>query len=130
MRTTKYFLMASMALSLGFGLGVFGAADDAKPKYDIEEIMQKAHKAPKGKLSLLQQVVKGKANEEQKNKLLEYYRELAKNKPPKGDQSDWGKRTNALVFAAKDAIAGKPSAGKALQSAAKCADCHKAHKED
>jgi|YelNatPaOPRAMG01_1025707.scaffolds.fasta_scaffold171390_2 hypothetical protein len=130
MRTTKYFVMAVMVLSLAAGLGVFQAADEAKPKYDIEEIMQKAHKAPKGKASLLQQVVKGKASEEQKKQLLEYYQELAKNKPPKGSVNDWKRRTDALVSATKDVIAGKPGAAKALQNAAKCGDCHKAHKED
>src|SRR5579884_2975577 len=130
MRTTKYFVMAVMVLSLAAGLGVFQAADEAKPKYDIEEIMQKAHKAPKGKASLLQQVIKGKASEEQKKQLLEYYQELAKNKPPKGDAKDWKRRTNALIVAAQDALAGKPNAARALQSAAKCGDCHKAHKED
>jgi hypothetical protein len=126
----KYFLMSVLTMGLAAGLGVFGAADDDKPKYDIEEIMEKAHKAPKGKLSLFQQVVRGKADEEQKKQLLEYYQELAKNKPPKGDKSDWDKRTSALVSAAKNVLSGKPNAGKALQSAAKCADCHKVHRED
>jgi hypothetical protein len=130
MRTMKFFLMSVLTMGLAAGLGVFGAADDAKPKYDIEEIMQKAHKAPKGKLSLYMQVAKGIADEARKKQLLEYYQELAKNKPPKGDQSDWDKRTAALISAAKDAVAGKPNAGKALQSAAKCMDCHKAHRED
>lgn len=126
----KYFLMALMTLGLAAGLGVFRAADDAKPKYDIEEIMQKAHKAPKGKKSLLQQVAGGKASEKQKKQLLEYYEELAKNKPPKGSQKDWKKRTDALISATKNCIDGKAGAGKALSNAAKCGDCHKAHKED
>jgi Spy/CpxP family protein refolding chaperone len=127
MRATKSFMMAVMALGLAASLGMFYAADEVKPKYDIEEIMAKAHK---GKPSLLQQVVKGKASEEQKKQLLEYYQELAKNKPPKGDAKDWKRRTNALIVAAQDALAGKPNAARALQSAAKCGDCHKAHKED
>ena len=130
MRTMKYFVMAMMTMGLAAGLGVFRAADEAKPKYDIEEIMQKAHKAPKGKQSLLAQVAKGKASEEQQKQLLEYYEELAKNKPPKGDAKDWKKRTNALIAATKGTIAGKAGSGKALQNAAKCGDCHKAHKED
>ncbi|HTU93285.1 MAG TPA: hypothetical protein VMF69_24605 [Gemmataceae bacterium] len=130
MRTIKYFLAALMTMGLAAGLGVFGAADEDKPKYDIEEIMQKAHKAPKGKTPLLQQVAKGKANEKQKEQLLEYYEELAKNKPPKGSKEDWKKRTKALVSAAKEAVAGKATAGKALTNAAKCGDCHKAHRED
>lgn len=130
MRTMKYFVAAMMTVGVAAGLGVFGAADDAKPKYDIEEIMQKAHKAPKGKKSLLQQVIGGKASEEQQKQLLEYYQEMAKNKPPKGSQQDWKKRNNALIAATKACIAGKAGAGKALAKASKCGDCHKVHKED
>jgi hypothetical protein len=129
MRTTKYFLMSVMTMGLVAGLGVFGAADDAKPKYEIAEIMDKVHKAPKGKMSLLQLVVKGKANEEQKKQLLEYYEELAKNKPEKGDIKDWQKRTNVLIKAAKDAVNGKEGAAQELQRAANCKGCHQAHKE-
>jgi Spy/CpxP family protein refolding chaperone len=128
MRTMKYFLMATMTLGLAAGLGVFGAADDAKPKYDTEEIMQKAHKAPKGKLSLFQQVAKGKANEEQQKQLLDYYQELAKNKPEKGDPKDWQRRTNALVKAAKDVIDGKAGASQRLAKAADCKGCHQLHR--
>lgn len=130
MRTAKYFGMAVLTLGLAAGLGMFQAADEAKPKYDIEEIMEKAHKAPKGKLHLLQQVVKGKASEEQKKKLLEYYEELAKNKPEKGDLGDWKKRTNAMVKATKDVIAGKEGANKELGKAVSCKACHELHKGD
>ena len=130
MRATKYFLMTVMTMGLAAGLGVFGAADDAKPKYEIEEIMEQAHKAPKGKASLLQLVVKGKASEEQKKQLLEYYQELAKNKPPKGELKDWQKRTSALVKAAKDAVKGKEGSPQELLKAANCKACHQMHKGD
>ena len=125
MRTTKCFLMAVMTTCLVAGLYVFGAVDDAKPKYEISEIMDKAHK---GKMSLLQQVVQGKANDEQKKQLLEYYEELAKNKPEKGELKDWQKRTKALVKAAKDVVNGKEGAAQGLQKAANCKGCHQAHK--
>lgn len=129
MCTMKYFLTAVMTMGLAAAsLGAFGAADERKPKYEIDEIMQKAHKAPKGKLSLLQQVVKGKANEEQKKQLLEYYQELAKNKPEKGDLKSWQKRTSALVVAAKGTVDGKAGSSQKLMKAAACAACHKAHK--
>ena len=126
MRTTKYFLTAAMTTCLVAGLYVFGAADDAKPKYDISEIMEKAHKG--GKKSLMTQVVSGKASDEQKKELLEYYEELAKNKPEKGDIKDWQKRTNSLVKAAKDVVNGKQGATQELQKAANCKGCHQAHK--
>jgi hypothetical protein len=128
MRTAKYFGMAVLTLGLAAGLGMFQAADEAKPKYDIEEIMEKAHKPPKN--SLLVQVKTGKANAEQKKQLLELYQELAKNKPEKGELKDWQKRTNALVQAAKDVVDGKEGSLTELGKAANCGACHKLHKGD
>jgi Spy/CpxP family protein refolding chaperone len=128
MRTTKYFVMAGMTMCMAASLGVFYAADAAKPKYDIEEIMDKAHKPPKS--SLLVQVKSGKATAEQKKQLLELYQELAKNKPEKGDPKDWQKRTNALVKAAQEVVDGKEGSTQALGKAANCGACHKAHKGD
>jgi hypothetical protein len=128
MRTMKYFVAAMMTVGVAAGLGVFGAADDAKPKYEIEEIMDKAHKPPKS--SLFVQVKSGKASAEQKKELLELYQELAKNKPPKGDLKDWQKRTKAMVKAAKAVVDGKDGAAQALTKAVQCGACHKAHKGD
>jgi hypothetical protein len=131
MRTAKYFGMAVLTLGLAAGLGMFHAADEAKPKYDIEEIMQKAHRGPaKGKPSLFQKVVKGEANEEQKKQLVEYYEELAKNKPEKGDLADWKKRTNAMVKAAKAVAGGQDAARQTLGKATNCKACHELHKGD
>ena len=127
MRTAKYFVMAVMTMGLMAGLGVFWAADEAKPKYDIEEIMEKAHK---GKPSLLKQVTEGKASEAQKKQLVEYYEALAKNKPEKGSEADWKKRTTALVKAAKQVANGNAAARQQLGRAASCKACHQAHKPD
>lgn len=124
----KYFLMAVLTLGLAAGLGVFQAADEAKPKYDIEEIMEKAHKAAKGKPSLLQQVAKGSASKAQQKQLLDYYEELAKNKPEKGELKDWQKRTTALVKATKEVMDGKGGAGQSLMKAGNCKACHQVHK--
>jgi hypothetical protein len=126
MRTAKYFTMAVLTMGLLAGLGMFRAADD-KPKLTIEEIMEKAHK---GKPSLFKKVVEGKADKEQKQQLLEYYQELAKNKPEKGELSDWKKRTSALVAAAKGVVADKEGANKQLAKAASCKACHELHKGD
>jgi Spy/CpxP family protein refolding chaperone len=128
MLTMKYFLMAGMALGLAAGLGVFGAVDDAKPKSDIEEIMDKAHGGKAN--SLYNKVKTGKASAEQQKQLVELYQELAKNKPPKGDLKDWQRRTNAMVKAAKDVVDGKEGATQALAKAVQCGACHKLHKED
>ncbi|SRR5579875_1191895 len=126
MRTVKYFVMAVMTMGLAASLGMFRAADEDKPKYDIEEIMEKAHKPPKN--SLFVQVAKGTASKEQQKQLLEYYQELAKNKPEKGDIKDWQKRTSALVKATKDVIDGKEGAGQNLMKAANCKACHQVHR--
>ena len=127
MRTVKYFLMAVLATGLAAGLGVFGAAEDAKPKYTIEEVMEKAHQ---GKPSLFKQVVTGKADADQKKMLLEYYEALAQNKPEKGELADWKKRTSAMVKAAKDVAADKEGATKELAKATNCKGCHQLHKGD
>lgn len=127
MRTAKYFLMAVLTVGLVAGLGVFRAADETKPKYSIEDVMKKGMK---GKSSLCGKVAQGKASKEEQQTLLEMFECLGKSKPPKGDEGDWKKRTDALVSATKDVIAGKPNAGKSLQKAANCKACHQLHKED
>jgi hypothetical protein len=130
MRTAKFFLIAVLILGLAAGLSMFQAADDAKPKYTIEEIMEKAHKKSKDAPSLFKQVVDGKANADQKKELLLYYEDLARNKPEKGELADWQMRTKAMVKAAKDVVNGKDGATKELGKAANCTKCHELHKED
>ncbi|HZV04290.1 MAG TPA: hypothetical protein VE999_04295 [Gemmataceae bacterium] len=127
MRTAKYFGMAVLTLGLAAGLGMYHAADEAKAKLSIEEVMEKAHK---GKPSLFKQVMSGKASEEQKKKLVEYYEALTQNKPEKGSEADWKKRTTALVKAAKEVASGNDSARQQLGKAANCKSCHDAHKGD
>src|SRR6185437_5688995 len=131
MRMVKYFLMAVLTMGLVAGLGVFQAADNAKPKYTIEEVMEKAHKP--AKTSLFVQVKTGKASAEQKKQLLELYEEMAKNPAPKsekGNAADWKKRTGDLVKATKDVIADKEGATKELAKAATCSKCHSVYKND
>ena len=47
---------------------------------------------------------KGDGDKKDAEKLVEYYVELAKNKPPAGDPDLWGKRTKELVEAAPKAV--------------------------
>ncbi|MBI2823221.1 MAG: hypothetical protein HYX69_00865 [Planctomycetia bacterium] len=107
---------------LGMGWAFASAAED-KPKYTIKQVMKEAHKD-----GLMKKVAEGKGTKADAEKLLELYQALAANKPPKGDAADWRTKTEALVAAAKEAVAAKPDFGKALTKAANCADCHKAHK--
>lgn len=119
---------AAALLAVAFaGMTVLGAADD-KPKYTIETIMGKAHGENNDKL--LKKVISGKASAAEKKELLELYTELAKNKPPKGDAKGWKQKNDALVSAAKDAVAGKKEADRGLEKAADCMACHDAHKKD
>ncbi|MER3416449.1 MAG: hypothetical protein C4297_09595 [Gemmataceae bacterium] len=96
-----------------------------KPKYTIKEVMEQAHKG-----GLLKQVLSGKAAKEDRDNLLEYYRALAANKPPRGDLKSWKQKTEALVNAAEaltmDAADKKALA--ALKKASNCMACHNVHR--
>jgi cytochrome c2 len=61
---------------------------------------------------------------------LALYIDLGKNKPPKGSNEAWKKRTDALVAATKAVIDDKPDGAKALKAAANCKACHSMHKAD
>ena len=98
------------------------AADEDKPK-NIKQVMKAAHKD-----GLLKKVVDGNGTAQDAKDLLALYEALAANKPPMGEASEWKAKNEAIVAAAKDVVAGKEGAGKALQAAANCANCHKAHK--
>jgi hypothetical protein len=122
MRTVKYFLLATLALTM-VGLGMFQAREKDKPKYTIKEVMKEAHKS-----GLYKKVAQGKGDKEEKEKLLALYTALSQNKPPRGDEKDWKEKTDALVKAAKDAVEGEKGAGKEIAKAANCKACHEAHK--
>jgi hypothetical protein len=96
---------------------------DEKPKNEIKDVMQKAHKD-----GLLKKVASGKADDSEKKDLLALYEDLSKNDPPKGDKSDWEKRTKAMVGAAKDVVDGKKGAEQKLGKTVNCMGCHQMHK--
>jgi mono/diheme cytochrome c family protein len=118
-------LVAGVIIAFGWaGLSLSsGAAQDAKAKFTIKQVMKTAHKDKRK-----DKVAKGDASADEKKQLVELYEALAANKPPKGDEADWKAKTAALVAAAKDAEAGKAGAGEALTKAANCMECHTAHK--
>jgi hypothetical protein len=98
-----------------------------KPKYDSKEVMKQAHK---GDVSLYKKVEKGTSTAADHTKLVELYKALAANKPPKGDQKSWDEKTGALVKAAEALQKGTPNAKAQLKTAANCKACHTAHKPD
>ena len=109
--------VAMFALVLWMDGSVQGGKD--KDPLPIKEIMKKAHT---GKPSLLQKVLKGKADADEKKELVKLYTDLAANKCPKGDAGDWKTRTQAILKAAKD------DDTKALAKATNCMACHSEHK--
>jgi hypothetical protein len=87
--------------------------------------MAQAHKPP---TNLLRKVAQGKASAAEKAKLLELYKALAANKPPRGEQASWDQKTGLLVSAAQAAVNGDGDAGNQLTKASNCMACHGAHK--
>ena len=111
------------AVSLLLVLGQNDAGE--KAKHTIPEVMKKAHA---GKGALMKKVAAGDASADEKKELVELYTSLGKNEPPKGEASDWKKKTDALLTAAKKAVDGDEAAAKSLTKLANCMACHKAHK--
>ncbi len=126
-RGIPFMIRKILAISLSAivlaGMVGFAALNEEEPKYTISEVMGKAHKS-----GLLKKVTKGGASEEDKEKLLEYYKALAANDPPKGTEEDWKKKTMAIVKAAEGVVKGDADAAKKLGAATNCAACHKVHK--
>ena len=97
------------------------AAEDLSKKEpkDIHDVMEWSHK---GRESMAAKVRDGKGTPDEINTLLRFYKFMAAQKPPQGDDASWKEKTEALLKAAK------ADDGKALKKAANCANCHKEHK--
>jgi hypothetical protein len=90
------------------------------PKYTIKEVMQKGHKG-----GLLKKVTSGTASADEAKTLLEMYKALGQNTPPKGDADDWKKTTKTMADAAQLVVDGKKDDGiAALKKAVNCGVCH------
>lgn len=107
-----------VTLAVCWMVGASVAEDDKdKPKMTIKEAM-KLHKD-----KLNQKFAEGKASKEEKEKLLEAYEAMGKNKPPKGDEKAWKEKCDALVKAVKD------DDTTAFKKAVNCKACHDEHKK-
>jgi len=111
----RAFSVLLLAATAGFVASAWAA--DEKPKFTIKEVM-KLHKD-----KLNEKFAKGEATKEEKDKLLEGYEALLKNKPPKGDEKDWKAKCEALVKAVKD------DDKEAYKKAVSCKACHDDHKK-
>lgn len=96
-----------------------------KPKFTIPQVMKTAHS---GDESLVGKVIEGTASAEEKKELVELYKALAANKPPKGDAKSWKERTEALVKASEAAAKGEEAAAKSLLKLSNCNACHTIHR--
>lgn len=115
---------SAMALLVAFaGLSLAGADED-KPKYTIKEVMKEAHKS-----GLYKKVAENKADQEEKEKLVDLYTSLPKNEPPKGDKQEWKKQTEAMLKAAKGALKDDKAEAKKLLKLVNCQKCHGKFKE-
>jgi hypothetical protein len=99
------------------------AADEKEPKYNIKQVMKAAHKD-----GLMAKIAEGKGEKADAEKLVELYTALGQNKPPKGEAESWKAKTDAVLAAAKDVVAGKEGANAKLKATVNCGECHTAHK--
>jgi hypothetical protein len=98
-------------------LGVSGAGEEGK--YKTKEVM-KAIMASK----LGPKVFAGQGTKEENKKVLDYFIELHKNMPPKGDKDAWAKVTQTLVDTAKKIEAGEEKGSAKLAKLINCQGCH------
>lgn len=97
----------------------------AGEKLTIEEIMEKTHK---GKESMVARVGSAKPDPKEVTTLLGYYQQMAADKPGKGDEASWKKKTGAVIEALEGIKAGKPKSAEAFKTAINCKACHSVHK--
>lgn len=110
-------LIVGAVAVFGLAIALDSQVDAGKDPVSIKVVMQKAMKG-----GLCGKVASGKANDEEKKQLIALFTDLAKNKPPKGDEAGWKAKTEALVAAAK------ADDGDKLKKAANCKACHSEHK--
>src|SRR5437764_1387294 len=134
--------LLTVACTAALGLALIGLkparshAADKGDDSDITKIMKKAFKGPgKGgpggapggapkKPSLVGKAIDGTATDDDLKTLLGYTQDLAKAKPPKGEQTDWDDRTGKMVKAV-EALSKKDKSGSAmLKTSSNCKECH------
>jgi hypothetical protein len=119
-----------MKLSIALSAAVFvvggvliGLAAEGKAKYTIKQVMKDAHKD-----GLLKKVTEGGSSRTDQEKLLDLYVSLWEQKPPKGEEASWAKKTGDLVVGAAKVVLGQEGAAAALKATVNCKACHDSHK--
>jgi hypothetical protein len=105
-------------------------AKNLAPK-SIKDVMTEAHKAPeKGKPPLCGKASNGLASRDELKLMISLYEDMAKQKPPVGEEEAFKKKSDALVIATKK-LAEDPTDKEAIagyKKAVNCAACHSVHK--
>ena len=127
MRRTEWMLSLSIAC-LGLALGaatLVADKDNPTPKLKTKEVMGKYLK---GKDAPLANAINGKSSAAELKELHAAFKALAANKPPRGDDEAWAKKTAALLAATEALLEKKEGAEALLKAAANCKACHDDHK--
>lgn len=125
----KRFSIPQVALAAALIAITAGCASTPKSKasLSVEHIMEEGFE---GKESLSARISKGQGNEADFKKMAFLTKELALNKPSKGDLASWTEKTTALQAASESLVAGKPGALDGFKTAVNCKACHSVHKGD
>lgn len=122
--------MLAVIAGLAVNVSLANKEEEKKKPKTIKEVMKVAFKG--GSKALLKKVAstKKKSTEKENKELLSLLKDMAKGKPPKGDQKSWDKFNKTLLEPAQAIVDGKDieKAKKALKKAGSCGKCHKAHK--
>ncbi len=114
--------------------GCSSTSTSAKATKTSEEVMEAGFKgkdpALKGADTVAGRIRAGTATDADLKLMVELTRQLALNKPSKGDLASWTAKTAALHAAAKDLAAHKPGAADLWKEAVNCKACHSMHKPD
>lgn len=122
--STPHLVLAAALIAIASGCA---STSQSKATLSVEQIMEDGFE---GKESLSARISKGQGNEADFKKMAMLTKELALNKPSKGDLASWTEKTQALQAAADSLVAGKPGALDGFKSAVNCKACHSVHKGD
>ncbi len=100
-----------------------------KKPMSIHDVMEKGFKGGKSLYSKIKSTKK-KSTKEEQEKFLSMLKDMAKSKPPMGDEKSWKKFTTAMIKPMEKIVKGEDvdKNKKALTKAGSCAKCHKAHR--
>lgn len=125
--SVKFVLAAIVSFTIAISL-ISTAVAENKAKLTAKEVMQKFHKAPKDVDPTCKKASEGKATKEEIAQLVAAYRDMATDKPVKGDAASWREKSAALLAATEALQSGAADGVAKYQAAVNCKGCHSVHK--